>query len=93
MTYRSGAVKPVSIAHAGGGLTIGPGSTATSTVFCDAGDVVTGGGFGSTSPTVIVVDEGITFGATQGWHVTATNTDNTGTHNIGAEAMCLKLTP
>jgi hypothetical protein len=88
-----GAVRPEITSKWGAAVTIPPGSDLTylpSSVACDPGELVTGGGYSTYSPKIIVMGS-YAFG-TVDWKVQAFNT-GTVPATIRIQALCLKLVP
>ncbi|MDW0216773.1 MAG: hypothetical protein QOA56_09840, partial [Nitrososphaeraceae archaeon] len=59
---------------------------------CNVGEVVTGGGYMTNSPKVIVTFSSLGEDQMSSWAIRAVNTD-TLAHNITATVMCLHLSP
>ena len=89
---KPGAVVPVTKERSSELITIPPGQARTAVAVCNAGEVVTGGGYMTNSPKVIITFSSPGEEPRPSWAIHAVNTDALG-HNITATVNCLHLSP
>jgi hypothetical protein len=89
---KPGAVVPLVTERSSEVTSIPPGQDGFPVAACNAKEVVTGGGYITNSPKVIVIFSSPGEGPKPSWAVHAVNTD-TLAHNITATAICLHLSP
>jgi hypothetical protein len=87
-----GAVVPVVTPRSSEVISIPPGQDRFPVLGCNVGEVVTGGGYITNSPKVIVTFSSPGEDPTSTWAIHAINTD-TFAHNITATVICLHLAP